>query len=234
MDRWLAVPDARGREPRAQRGSLVRPEFCFRKSSTFAGYGFVVETVHGPLFLTALHVLDEIIKTKGIDASPDSLNYTGRELPAVVEQVNLYDVFEKKWMFHVVGRCKRMYVLPDARVGDDEPISHRDIAAFPVHEGTSIRTIPLALRSPDVGEPVWLATKEAQCCKAIVVEKTARTLVFRYAVTGGLPKHSSGAPIVDENGHAVAINVGTGTFSGRLLGHGNQVESIRRHLTLVT
>jgi hypothetical protein len=233
MDAWLTIPDAMGYAPRVQRGSLVRPEFCFGKQSAYGSYGFIVRTPRGPVFLTALHVLDEVIKVKGIDASPENSGYTGRELAAVVERVNLYDVLEEKWMFHLLGSCRQMYVLANARVGECEPVSYRDVAAFAVHEGDSLRGIALSPRCPAIGEPVWLATKEASPRKAVVVERTAKTFVFRYATKDALPRHSSGAPILDEGGRLVAINVGTGSFRGQLLGNANHVESIRQHLELV-
>jgi S1-C subfamily serine protease len=45
-----------------------------------------------------------------------------------------------------------------------------------------------------------------------------------------MPKYSSGAPILDEDGCVVGINTGLGRFEGREFGHANPVSSIRAHL----
>src|SRR5690349_16558041 len=76
-DRWLSVPRAMATAPIVPDRFVVRPEFRCGRDSFFGAYAFVVEPENGgaPLLLTALHVMDEVIKTKGVASSA---------LPAVV------------------------------------------------------------------------------------------------------------------------------------------------------
>jgi hypothetical protein len=127
-----------------------------------------------------------------------------------------------------------MLALPDARTDEEEPFSYRDIAAFRV-SGTG-RLVPgrLAGRPPEVGEPVWLAAKPQgrpeRTAKAVVVERSEKTMVFRYEDPGLETPYASGAPILDRAGHVVGINVGGGRLDGHKLGHANHVGNVRRHL----
>ena len=235
IDSWLDIPMPEGNDPQVENGFVVRPEFCFAGKSVFGGHGFVVNTSKGLIFLTALHVLDEVIKKSNIDASVENNQYTGKELPQVINTVNLYDVMEDKWMFYDIGLCGEMMVLPDARVGEIEPISYRDISAFTLKESINIRAGTLAMNCPDIGEPIWLVSKmsdRSRSREAVVVDKTAHSFVFRYESNEPLPKYCSGAPLLNKNGQVVAINVGGGFFKNQRFGHANHVGNIRQHLGL--
>jgi hypothetical protein len=129
-----------------------------------------------------------------------------------------------------------MLTLPGARVGDEEPFSQRDIAAFRT-ESSSLFRAKLADRPPAVGEPIWLVVRRGQgtterTIEAVVVELTDRTLVFRFMASEPLPSYTSGAPLVNFIGEVVGINIGSGFVDGYRFGHGNHVASIRRHLDL--
>ena len=50
------------------------------------------------LVLTALHVLDELAKFKRVNCLDTNTSYTGRELPAHVTGVKLYDPYAANWM----------------------------------------------------------------------------------------------------------------------------------------
>lgn len=240
-EKWLQVSHPETPGPQVADFFVVRPLFCFGNDAAMASYAFVVDLPgqSRPLLLTALHVLDEIIKKKGIDCSNNNKNYSGKELPAIISEVNIYDVFADKWMLSGLGAAAPMLVLPGAGTGDEEPYSDRDIAAFWVKEKdiSGLNPAPLAGRTPEVGEPVWLAAKleeqpAQRTLKAVVVEKTARSLVFKYEdLEAEKPNYSSGAPILDKNGEVVGINAGWGRIADQKVGHANHVENIRRHLS---
>jgi hypothetical protein len=216
-----------------QPGFLVRPEFRLKRGSVFGGYGFIVHFEDRVLLLTALHVMDELIKNKRIDATARNTRYTGRELPALVASVRLYDVLKDRWILHELGDAGPMLTLPDARTGDDEPFAHRDIAAFLVPAQGMLHPAPLAAEVPEPGEPVWLAASMpdgSRTRRAVCVERTERSFVFRYDEPKEMARHSSGTAIVDRHGAVVGINTGLGRYGGRELGHANPVSSIRRHL----
>jgi hypothetical protein len=231
--RWLAVPGEALPPPRIGR-FVVRPEVWSRQESFVGTYAFVID---GPpaLLLTALHVMDTLIRAKGVDCSPTSPSYSGRELPAIVTRVNLFDVFAPNWALSQVGTARPMLVLPNARVGDEEPFAQRDIAAFMLEETNGLVPAKLARRLPRVGEPVWLVAKRerrdaAHTIEATVVEQTEGTFIFRYEAGGDIPRHASGAPLVNQAGEVIGINVGGGMFDGIRFGHANHVLCVRRHL----
>lgn len=231
---WLAVPSVRGQAPVVRDHVVVRPEFCANRESFIGSYAFSIE---GPpmILLTALHVLGPLIQAKGVDCSMQNTTYTGSEVPQLVTQVRLFDAFAANWARAPLGAAGPMLVLPEARIGEEEPCSQRDIAAFRVAHTARLAAAKLAARPPKVGDPIWVAAKSrgpntARTLSAVVVEQSENTLIFRYATTEPLPPHTSGAPLLDEHGDVVGINVGAGVFDGRRFGHGNHVTSIRRHL----
>lgn len=234
---WLAVRWSSASAPTVPDRFVVRPEFRSGYDSFFGSYGFVVagEDGRGPLVLTALHVLDELIKAKGIDCSAENMAYTGHEVPPHVTEVQLYDVFAPNWMVAELAMASSMLVLRDARICLDEPYSQRDVAAFRVASGAAVQPGRLAAAPPQVGEPIWLAASlgrgvPARAHQAVVVEITERTLVFRYAKDIAAPLYTSGAPLLNGAGEVVGINVGGGMFEGYRFGHASHVASLRRHL----
>src|SRR6185437_1242565 len=218
---WLEPSPPAVVPPKVTAGSLVRPEFIYGKASSFGSYASVVQVGPRTLVLTALHVLDEVAKNNGVDTAVENTGYTGKELPRVITEVNLYDALQEKWMFHVLGTAGEMLVLPNARSNVEEPFAHRDIAAFIANGTANVKGIRLAEATPGVGEAVWLAARfegGAQLRAAVVVDKTELSFVFRYLDKPRGPKYTSGAPILDVNGEVVAINVGGGCLEDQHLG----------------
>ena len=233
---WLAVPWTDSGAPSVPDRFVVRPEFRVGRESFFGAYAFVVASEDGgrPLLLTALHVMDELIKSVGLDCTAQNLSYTGDELPRVVTEVGLYDVFAENWMIAELGSARPMLVLPEAQIGEEEPLSDRDIAAFRTLRSARVMAGRLAAETPVPGDPVWLAFRRPasslRTIEAVVVEATDRTFIVRFANPEDTAPYSSGAPLIDREGAVVAINVGSGRFGGQRFGHGNHARSIRRHL----
>jgi hypothetical protein len=237
MLHWLAVPFAAAPAPVVPDRCVVRPEFRSGRDSFFGSYGFIVAAEDGgsPLMLTALHVLDELAKLKGIDCSANNAAYTGRELPPRITAVQLYDPFAPNWMLAELGTARAMLELPEARLCAEEPKSQRDVAAFRVVAPAPFRLARLAATPPIVGEPIWLAANlgrgaSGRTILAVVVEITDETLVFRFAPEVSMPTYTSGAPLLNRVGEVLGINIGGGTLDGQTLGHACHVGSIRRHL----
>ncbi len=231
---WLAVRSPHAcPAPVVQCGFLVRPEFRFGYESVFGGYAFVVWFHAHALLVTALHVMDELTKLKGIDSSGGNPQYSGAELPAHVSSVRLYDVLKHQWPLYELGSAESMLVLPNARTADDEPFACRDIAAFRIRSLDLLKVGEFAEQDPSPGDPVWLAAAMpdgSRTRRAVCVEKTSRTFIFRYEESKELPSHSSGAPILDSDGAVVGINTGLGRYGDYEFGHANPLSSIRHHL----
>jgi hypothetical protein len=234
---WLAVPWSSAPAPAIADRFVVRPEFRSGPESFFGSYGFVIAEPDGgpPLMLTALHVLDELAKFKGIDCTTDNAAYTGTELPPCVTGVKLYDPFAPNWVLAELGAAGAMLCLPDARICPDEPYSQPDVAAFRVGSSTPVNPARLAVAAPAVGEPMWLAVNlgrgvRERTIAAVVVEITERTLIFRFVAGTAMPTYTSGAPLLDRIGEVVGLNIGGGMLDGHRIGHASHVTSIRRHL----
>lgn len=239
---WLEVTHPVATEPVLPGQFVIRPIFNAGFDAAIGGYGFAALKPGDsrPLVLTALHVMDEIIKKKGIDSHTNNKNYTGKELPAVITEVNLFDVFAANWMMAPLGSAGPMLELKEARTGHEEPYSYKDIAAFWVkpEDEKNLHPVRIAQKKPAIGEAVWLAarsdiTPEKKLFKAVVVESTAQTLVFKFEDRGDKPKYSSGAPILNSQGDIAGINVGGGQLENEKLGHANHSENILYHLDSV-
>ncbi len=238
---WLEVPVPVAAAPSLANGAVVRPEFCVGFESSFASYAFSVynPTDGRPLLLTAIHVMDELLRKQGVDAHGDNAAYSGRELPAKLTHVNLYDVFAANWMLSFLGKTGRMLVLPGARLRDPEPRSDRDIAAFAIDDPSGLAPLQLSAAPPSPGDPLWLAASfggghSQRLFKAVVVEVWDQGMIFRYEDEADGPKYTSGAPLLDSKGQVAALNVGGGRYGGKRFGHGNHVANIRSHLASAT
>jgi len=239
FDDWFTVQSTPTPEPRLSFPFVVRPIFSAGGDSTIAGYGFVVNSIipgqTKPLFLTALHVMDELIKLKGIDCTSKNPKYTGKELPGLMTGVDLFDVFAQSWMMAHLGSTGPMLVLPGARIHEEEPYSDKDIAAFIIKDLGMIKPASLAPEPPSVGDSIWLVARaldkaSPQLFKATVVEITDRSMVFFYDDLSEKPKYTSGAPIVNHKGEVAGIIVGSGKLNNQKIGHANHVGNIRKHL----
>jgi hypothetical protein len=199
----------------------------------FGGYAFVALFGSRAVLLTALHVMDELIKWKSVDTTARNPSYTGAELPAHITSVRLYNLLKSPWALHELGPAGPMLVLPNARTADNEPFAFRDIAAFHVRHPQGLHPVPLATKEPAPGDPVWLAgamPDGTRTRRAVCVEATPRTFIFRYEEAKEIPKHSSGSAILDKDGAIVGINTGLGRFGEHEFGHANPLSSIRAHL----
>ncbi len=231
---WLSIKDAYGIVPPIPDNFVVRPEFCAKKESFFGSYGFVttVESQEKTLVLTALHVMDELIKKHNVDTTVRNTIYSGEELPKIIDQVKLYDVYANPWILADLGQAGPMLVLPNARTDDEEPYSLHDIAAFVLQNADKFHPLKVAETAPPVGRPIWIAISgKERCLRAVVVELTECSFVYRFDSSIKELPICSGAPVINQVGQVVGIVVGGGQIEGRFYGHANQAASIRQHLS---
>ena len=164
-------------------------------------------------------------------------NYTGKEIPKLIDNVDLFDIFTTNWMLSQISNCDQMLVLPNAKLYEKEPKSDNDIAAFLVKQNKKLSPGKLANKRPIVGDSVWQAYPiepfgTLQVHPATVVEVTHNSLVFKYHHKGSIFNGGSGSPILNDNGQVVALTVGGGYYDGIELGHGNHIENINKHLKM--
>jgi hypothetical protein len=234
---WGSVPAISAPAPEVPDRFVLRPEFRTSTASYWGSFAFAIEALSGAgvLVVTALHVLDELIRAEGVDCSPANQRYTGEELPHAVVRVALYDPCAPNWMLAEIGNASRMLQLPAARVGEQEPYCQRDIAAFVPDERLPLRAGLLAARPPQIGEPVWLAAPTghpdaSRTRAAVVVEISEAALIFRFIGGTVSPRYTSGAPVLNARSEVVGINIGAGRVGTDRYGHAHHVGNMRRHL----
>ncbi len=228
-DRSPALP------PPVATGLVVRPEFRFASTSAFGGHGVVIRFRSQCLLLTALHVMDDVCRSCGIDAGAHNPHYRPEELPSLITSVRLYDVLRPRWMLHPLGEAGKMLVLAHARTADEEPFSSRDIAAFRIDAAGQLAPGRLAETEPQPGDPVWLVVampdgRRARRARVIERSTSPDSFIFRYDDAEEMPKYTSGSALLDKHGSVVGINIGLGKLDGREFGHANPLASIRAHL----
>ena len=233
LDKWLKIPLIGHKPPSLERRFVVRPVITAGRDYVLGSCAFAVEYNDKLFAITALHVLDELIKKRNINTAENQ--FSGEELPAIISEVDLYDVFATNWMTTRLGQASNMVVLPDSRLHEEEPKSDNDIAAFRVTDVGTLKPARLAKQVPGVGENIWLVfidnkIKRGSLYPAVVVDKSDDRFIFKFDLDVKVPKGSSGAPLINAAGEVVAINVGGGCYMGYEFGHGNHVNNICRHL----
>jgi hypothetical protein len=232
---WLRTPDVARAHLDIPDRCVVRPEFLCRTTAHVGSYAAVVDGGDaGPLVLTALHVLDALWRDLSAAGELEG-GGAALALAKAIERITVYDVFARRWMGAALGTVGPMLALPLARLGEEEPYCQSDLAAFAADGGPGYTRAPLAATCPVAGDRLWLAvamTDGRRSAQAVVVERSERTLVFRFAAgeERSLPQFTSGAPLFDSGGRVAGIHVGSGTFAGRRYGHAVHVDSIRGHL----
>jgi len=232
LSTWLNVAFFEETPPYFTMNFVVRPIFSSGLDYIIGSCGFIVQEAGVNLSLTALHVLDELIKIKKIDVN-ESIK-SSIALTEAVEKIDFYDVTTPNWMLHHLGHANRMLILPEAKLHEEEPNSSNDIAVFQLENLGQLNPGTLAKNIPQVGENIWLAyidlSREKKLFSGVVVEVTKDVFIYRLKKSGMIFKGSSGSPILNKFGEIVAIHCGSGRYSGCEFGHGNHVENIRRHI----
>ena len=126
--------------------------------------------------------------------------------------------------------------IPGAE-GWNEKGYHRDIAAWRFPKSNKLPSLPLAAKLPEKGESVFLFARERgkedlELFEAVVETATDTEFTYRYKRADKVNfSGTSGAPVLDSEGHVVAINLGGFDEEGApTLGVGNPLPSILKML----
>ncbi len=188
-----------------------------------AGTGFVVAAPgSGSPTLVTPHQL--FTAREGLDR-----DYDGDELRGLIRRVEAYSVED---------RSRTLWARPGPSVAGAAAtragIAGRDVALFRVTGGAG-GVLTLATAGPSNGQRVWLYARVGEASSAalypaIVEASTTSSLRYRFEDPNLALAGARGAPIVDANGHVVAMHVSARLENGYLRGTGNPVEALRRVL----
>jgi Trypsin-like peptidase domain len=195
-------------------GAICRPEFQTANDKFEAGTAFMARAFSGsswrPVLVTAHHLFGP---SGGL---PRQIRWN--ELPSVVRSVRCTSFMSE--------RDTRSG--PPLRVQDARPFSEegfpRDVAVFALPDGSD-RALQFSTGVPVSGQRVWLVARVAGgepptklLHRASLVKADKTWIRFQYDNSKLELRATSGAPVVDERGRVIGINLGGGRDGNKLFG----------------
>lgn len=238
--RWMTVlclstatANAVAEPPKAVTGAICRPTFELKSQSLAAGTAFLMETgvVKQPVVLVTAHHLLGPMGGLAAEVAWD-------EVPKAVKRASCESIVKpaQTWIGAPLA-------IPGAASFNNQTQDGlRDIALLAVQGKPAAKPLKLATAQPRQGDTVWLvaqlvsgAPKETLLFKARVVR--VQDLALNYLVedpqgTFDL-RATSGAPVVNERGEVVAVNLAGGRAAEGFNLAGISVNVIRKALESV-
>ncbi len=198
--------------------AILSPTFGGKEPEFGAGTAFLcsVSAERRPLLLTAHHLFSE---AGGLDREL-KWNEIAQLYPTATAHTADSD--------EPVAHGRKALSFPQAR-GMDEVGCDGDIAGYELAEGHTASVLPLAARSPEVGDMVYLGSSRLGWCPATVVRVEPKKLTYKFFQPHLQLRGTSGGPVVNAKGEVVAINLG-GKVGKVTFGVGNPCESMRAKL----
>jgi hypothetical protein len=216
------------KEPPAPDGLIFRPTFETDDGEICAGTAFPLRLAGypRPVIVTALHLLGP--------GGGMSRDVPPGEIAKAVKRLRLDDCFAASRT--ILLESEPLFIPDAAPMGKSGNAG--DLAAFWAPMDEHVCCLEMSEAKPLAGESVWLAAslvrgapKEQRLHRASVLETDADgLLLYRYENPKLSKQATSGAPIVNQSGQLVAINLGGYESGGTVIGAGNPVSRFRKYL----
>ena len=229
----LLLSSAAWSAPTIEDGTILRPRFVTEQGTFNAGTAFAVDVNGKVLVVTALHLFGP---AGGLEKQIE-----GDQVPAFTKSIFLRDAFTNA--DH--GTAHNGLTLADTHPMGDDAVG--DIAAFEAKvltgldkldsKAKALKPVHLATATPKKGDVVFIAAqfsadKDLRTREAKVVEINDKWLFFEYTDAGLDIAGTNGAPVLNEEGQVVGINLGGGKMKdGKLVGSANPLSAIKKRLT---
>lgn len=226
----IGAADAWADPPKTVVDTLCRPTFHLKDQSLSAGTAFLMDTgvAKQPLVLvTAHHLLGPM------GGLPAELAWS--EVPKSVKRATCQSITApaQSWTGTPIA------IPGAASFNNQTPDGLRDIALLIVQGKPAATPLKLAATQPKVGDTVWLvaqlvsgAPKDKLLFKAKVVRVQDLALNYSVADPDGTfqLRATSGAPVVNERGEVVAVNLAGSRVGGSFDLAGISIHVIRKAL----
>lgn len=191
---------------------VFKPTFLTGYDALTAGTGFVARLKENRVFLTAHHLFGPAAGLEH-DLSPS-------EAKAFVAALAGSSMNHPE----VLLTSSAMLLIPTAKAFDQNDATH-DIAAFhlPQYQGPALS---VSITPTKKGDKVYLLARprgeeKLRLISAVVSRAGNDSIEYFYDVPGVNFAGTSGAPVLNESGDVVGINLGGGDHKGRTFGFAN-------------
>ena len=210
------LPALLGATPTPPADVVFKPTFLTGYSSLTAGTGFVARLKDNHVFLTAHHLFGPAAGLER-DLTPAEAKDFASGLAACS-------------MNHLskLLTSSEMILIPSAKAFEQNDAGH-DVAAFRLadYKGPALL---VANAAPKKGDKVYLLARprgeeQLRLISGFISRVGPNLLEYLYDETGMNFAGTSGAPVLNESGEVVGINLGGGELRGKEFGFGNPVTS---------
>jgi len=206
------------------KSTLLKPEFTSDEFKYKAGSSFVVSYEKNIFLLTAHHLFGP--------AAGLNKRYSRKELASLAPSVRAF-LFDSGELHTVSNQFVPANDGAEYKRGD----ATQDLAIFKI-DNTQLDSLTLAKTAPSKGDVVYLYARlkndsvgDTLLHSATVTESSGQILEYRYHNRFLNPRATSGAPVLNQSGEVVGLNVaaaGVPIFNWK--GRANPVSSIRHLL----
>jgi len=203
-------------EPWVRPHVVYKPTFLTGYDSLTAGTGYIAKMGNEYVFLTAHHLFGPAAGLER-DLNPQE----AVDFAAALAACSMTDPAR-------VVVSSDMLLIPSAKTFGDQDASH-DVAAFRLFEYQG-PSLDIAQTQPKSGEKIYLLARprgedRLRLLSAVVTRVSPNELEYAYDESGANLAGTSGAPLLNENGEVVGMNLGGGKTDGKEHGIGNPAAS---------